>query len=81
MGDASQRGRFFHFTTDDAFAAGIDATHVSEIGYSRADDIDIIALARERGDIIVTKDADFHAELAITGATGPSTIFSIKMSV
>jgi len=30
--------------------------------------------ARERGQIVVTLDADFHAQLALTGAASPSVI-------
>lgn len=41
---------------------------------SAATDEQIIALARIQGRVVVTLDADFHNMLALTGATGPSTI-------
>ena len=43
---------------------GIDATHVGEISMAQSKDIEIL----------VTLDADFHALLAISGASGPSVI-------
>ncbi len=54
--------------------AGIDTTHVGEIGYAAAEDDMILQLGRNKGDVIVTLDADFHASLALTGATEPSVI-------
>jgi predicted nuclease of predicted toxin-antitoxin system len=53
---------------------GIDACHVADIGYSRANDPEIIELARGRGQVIVTLDADFHRLLAVSGTTAPSVI-------
>ena len=53
---------------------GWDAQHVSERGMSRAEDVAIIALAREEQRMVVTLDADFHALLAVSGATGPSVL-------
>ncbi len=53
---------------------GWDVQHVSERGMSRAEDVAIIALAREEQRIVVTLDADFHALLAMSGATGPSVL-------
>ena len=38
--------------------AGWDAIHVSEIGMSRADDVDILQRARAEARICVTLDAD-----------------------
>ena len=54
--------------------AGQDAVHVGAVGMSAATDEQIIALARIQGRVVVTLDADFHNMLALTGATGPSTI-------
>jgi predicted nuclease of predicted toxin-antitoxin system len=54
--------------------AGIDTTHVGEIGYAAAEDDMILQLGRNEGYVIVTLDADFHASLALTGATEPSVI-------
>ena len=53
---------------------GWDAQHVSERGMSRAEDSAIIALARHEQRMVVTLDADFHAFLAVSGATGPSVL-------
>lgn len=54
--------------------SGWDAQHVSERGMSRAEDIAIIALARQEQRMVVTLDADFHALLAVSGAKGPSVL-------
>jgi predicted nuclease of predicted toxin-antitoxin system len=54
--------------------AGWDVIHVSEIGMSRADDVDILRRARVEARICVTLDADFHSLLAISGKGGPSVI-------
>ena len=53
---------------------GIDTVHVSEIGHSTSDDAVILDRGREEGRTVVTLDADFHALLAISGATSPSVI-------
>ncbi len=54
--------------------AGTDAIHVGDIGHAEADDAAILQLARDQGRAIVTLDADFHALLALGGATSPSVI-------
>jgi predicted nuclease of predicted toxin-antitoxin system len=54
--------------------AGIDAIHVADIGFSAADDTDILQRAQEDKRVVVTLDADFHALLALTEATSPSVI-------
>jgi predicted nuclease of predicted toxin-antitoxin system len=54
--------------------AGWDVIHVSEIGMSRADDIDILERARAEQRVCVTLDADFHALLATSGERGPSVV-------
>lgn len=54
--------------------AGIDTTHVADIGLSAADDTDILQRARNDERIVVTLDADFHALLALSAATTPSVI-------
>lgn len=41
---------------------------------SKAGDEEILAWALEQEAIVVTLDADFHAILAVSGATGPSVI-------
>jgi predicted nuclease of predicted toxin-antitoxin system len=52
----------------------IDAVHVSEKGLAAATDTEILQHAREKGRIVVTLDADFHALLALSGAGTPSVI-------
>ncbi len=54
--------------------AGIDSLHVGEIGYSAAADADILERARAEARLVLTLDADFHALLALSGATTPSVI-------
>ena len=41
---------------------------------SHADDREILQVARERQAAVVTIDADFHAILAVSAASGPSVI-------
>jgi predicted nuclease of predicted toxin-antitoxin system len=53
---------------------GIDTTHVSEIGMSKAEDAKIIKWAQQEGCVVATLDADFHALLALDAATSPSVI-------
>lgn len=53
---------------------GWDVQHVNERGMSRAEDSAIIALALLEQRMVVTLDADFHALLAVSGATGPSVL-------
>jgi predicted nuclease of predicted toxin-antitoxin system len=54
--------------------AGIDTIHVAEIGFSTAEDREIIAKAREDRRVVITLDADFHTLLALSGAISPSVI-------
>jgi predicted nuclease of predicted toxin-antitoxin system len=54
---------------------GLDAIHVSEVGYSRAEDTKIIELAQTNDRIIITLDADYHAAIALTSAPSPSVIW------
>jgi predicted nuclease of predicted toxin-antitoxin system len=53
---------------------GWDVIHVSDIGMSRADDVEILRRGRAEGRICVTLDADFHSLLAISGERAPSVI-------
>jgi predicted nuclease of predicted toxin-antitoxin system len=55
-------------------AQGLDVAHVGEVGASAAADADIIQLAEREGRVIVTLDADFHALLALAGASLPSVV-------
>jgi predicted nuclease of predicted toxin-antitoxin system len=53
---------------------GYDCTHVGELQMSRSTDAEILAWAREQGATVVTLDADFHAMLAVSGASSPSVV-------
>ncbi|MBM4461347.1 MAG: hypothetical protein FJ011_26925 [Chloroflexi bacterium] len=53
---------------------GIDAIHVGEIGYSAAQDAQILQRGQAEGRVVVTLDADFHALLAQSGDSSPSVI-------
>ena len=55
-------------------AEGWDVVHVGELGMSRAPDSEVLGRALLDGRVCVTLDADFHALLAVSGATGPSTV-------
>lgn len=53
---------------------GYECVHVGDIEMSRADDDEILAYALQKQATVVTLDADFHAILAVSGASGPSAI-------
>ena len=53
---------------------GYDCTHVGELQMSRASDEEILAWSWKQGATVVTLDADFHAILAVSGASGPSVL-------
>jgi predicted nuclease of predicted toxin-antitoxin system len=53
---------------------GLDCIHAGEIGMSKSEDPEIVAWVRAENAVIVTLDADFHAELAVSGAGKPSVI-------
>jgi predicted nuclease of predicted toxin-antitoxin system len=53
---------------------GIEATHVGEAGLAQATDTRILQVARERNQVVVTLDADFHGLLALENASSPSVI-------
>jgi predicted nuclease of predicted toxin-antitoxin system len=55
-------------------ASGIEAEHTGDLSLSAANDATLLEHAREHGQIVVTLDADFHAQLALTGAAAPSVI-------
>jgi predicted nuclease of predicted toxin-antitoxin system len=55
-------------------AAGVESAHVGEKGLATASEAEIIDFARHGDWIVVTLDADFHALLALSGATGPSVV-------
>lgn len=54
--------------------AGFEAVHVGDVGLATADDVVILAHARDPGQVVVTLDADFHAHLARSGADAPSVV-------
>jgi len=54
--------------------AGFDAVHTGEIGLAEAEDSEIIRRASEQNRVVVTLDADFHAQLALKQACEPSVI-------
>lgn len=54
--------------------AGVGTIHVGEIGMSTANDRAILAEGQAEHRVVVTLDADFHALLALSGATAPSVI-------
>lgn len=53
---------------------GWEAVHVSEVGLDRADDLEILEFARQRGMTCVTLDHDFHTQLAVSLAGSPSVV-------
>ena len=62
-------------------AAGVESAHVGEKGLATASDAKIVDFARQGGWIVVTLDADFHALLALSGATGhPRFAFGSKVN-
>lgn len=54
--------------------AGFDAVHTGEIGLAEAEDDEIIRRASDESRVVVTLDADFHTQLALTGATKLSVV-------
>lgn len=54
--------------------SGHDVSHVADIGMAEADDREILDRGRQESQIIITHDADFHALLALSGATMPSVV-------
>lgn len=54
--------------------SGIETIHVSQIGMSGSEDIEIIQQATTDSRVIVTLDADFHTLLALNNAISPSVI-------
>lgn len=55
-------------------AAGHDAQHVGSVAMATASDLEIITYARAEGRTVITLDADFHALVAVSNATGPTVI-------
>jgi predicted nuclease of predicted toxin-antitoxin system len=53
---------------------GIETAHVGDLGLATASDATIIDYARKQDWVVATLDADFHAQLALSGASTPSVI-------
>ena len=53
---------------------GYECWHVGELGFHRAEDEEILSLAAERGAVVITLDADFHALVAVRGLRRPSVV-------
>ncbi len=53
---------------------GIEALHAGELGLATAADSKILEFALQEQRVVVTLDADFHALLALSGASEPSVI-------
>ena len=53
---------------------GHEYRHVGDIGLARAEDIDIVAEAKEKQEIILTHDLDYGNLLAFSGELVPSVI-------
>ena len=55
-------------------AQGYSAVHVSDLGAVGCDDLDIWAMAAHRGDVVVSKDADF-ADIVIATGTRQAAVW------
>ena len=53
---------------------GHQCRHVGDIGLGQADDVEIVAEARDKQSVIITHDLDYGDLLAFSGATSPSVI-------
>jgi len=53
---------------------GSEVLHVADIGMAPSSDSLTLSFARRERRVCVTLDADFPTQLAVSGATGPSTI-------
>ena len=53
---------------------GRDAVHASEVELSSAADAVILDWCRNNGAVVVTLDADFHTQVALSRATSPSIV-------
>lgn len=63
-----------HSTVDFLLGAGWDVVHACQCGLATASDEQMLQYARAEGHVICTLDADVHALLAVSGASGPSVV-------
>ncbi len=61
-------------TVDTLVNAGWDVLHASQCGLATASDESILDFARKHNRVLCTLDADFHALLAVSDASGPSVV-------
>jgi len=61
-------------TVVDLRSRGWDIVRVSEVLDPRSTDAEILAYARQHGQVVVTQDLDFSALLAVSGDAEPSLI-------
>ena len=54
--------------------AGYECLHVSEVGLAKAEDTAVLEWALLIDAVVITLDADFHAALAVSGASKPPVI-------
>jgi predicted nuclease of predicted toxin-antitoxin system len=55
-------------------ASQVEAVHWSSVGAANATDREIMAYAREHGQVVPTQDLDFSEILATTHGSGPSVV-------
>ena len=53
---------------------GLDVIHTGECGLATAVDAEVLTTALQQERVLVTLDGDFHAMLALSGATSPTVI-------
>lgn len=61
-------------TVNFLLGAGWDVVHACQCGLATASNEQILQYAQANGRVICTLDADFHALLAVSGASGPSVV-------
>jgi len=60
--------------TDVLREAGHDAHHARDLGLARAEDEDVLAVAKADGRVVITFDSDFSRFLALSGDDAPSVV-------
>jgi predicted nuclease of predicted toxin-antitoxin system len=53
---------------------GYDAAHATELGLTRAPDVEVLARAKQQGRTVITVDLDYPRLLALAQTTAPSLI-------